>query len=103
MGPPVDALPNYYCMHVVTVSEASVPLVLKYEFHGLPADVKQMLRLFDSDYSVNISNGVAKDVVAGKTAVVHRIGCDGSTMLPLPSVRELVKGGKCNKCFDLGR
>ena len=54
-APPRDALPGYYCMHVISVSEASTPLVLEYNFSGLPPSCAQMRRLFDSDYSVNIT------------------------------------------------
>ena len=43
---------------------------------------------------MNISaNGTAHDVAAGKSAIVHRIGCDAASMLPPPDPLELVKGG----------
>lgn len=46
-SPPPDALPGYYCMHVITVVEGSSPVVIAYEFKGLAAHgVTQMTRLF---------------------------------------------------------
>lgn len=53
---PPDALPGYYCMHLISVSEASAPLVLEYAFRGLPTKAKQMLRIFDGDWFVNITD-----------------------------------------------
>lgn len=96
-SPPPDALPGYHCMHVVSVSEGDSPTVVRYEFHGLPAGAQHMVRLFDvgSDYIINISNGTtAHDVLVGKSAVVHRIGCSAE-MLPDPndSPMELIHGG----------
>jgi hypothetical protein len=106
--PPPDALPGYYCMHVVTVSEGDSPTVVRYEFTGLPAGATQMVRLFDvgDDYRINITSTTstsassatgtrtAHDVLVGKSAVVHRIGCSAE-MLPDPnhSPLELIHGG----------
>jgi hypothetical protein len=99
-SPPPDALPNYHCMHVITVVEGSSPIVVEYAFVGLPAGATSMRRIFGGDvYDLNISagqgadTGVAHDVAAGKSAIVHRIGCEALTMLPPPDARELVKGG----------
>lgn len=64
-SPPQDALPGYYCMHVVSVSEGDSPTVVRYEFRGLPAGAQRMVRLFDvgRDYIINISNGTAHDIM----------------------------------------
>jgi hypothetical protein len=96
-SPPADALPGYHCMHVITVVEGSSPIVIAYNFKGLEVyGVTQMTRIFSGGdvYPVNISsNGTGHDVAAGKSAIVHRIGCDAATMLPPLDPLELVKGG----------
>ena len=52
--------------------EGDSPTVVRYEFHGLPADAQHMVRLFEvgSDYIINISNGTtAHDV---PTPIMHK-------------------------------
>eukprot|EP00947_MAST-08B_sp_MAST-8B-sp1_P001693 g1693.t1 len=103
---PPDALPGYYCMHVVVVSEASAPSLLQYKFSGLPPNATSMQRLFNSDYSVNISadTGIAHDILGGKSVAVHRIGCGGagSGFLPATNPREMVKGGDFEATAEVG-
>ena len=89
-------------MHIISVSEASAPLLLQYAFQGLPPAAKQMRRLFDGDYFVNITQGVAYDILGGKTASVHRIGCDPDTMLPQQSTLDMVKGGNMEEVSGSG-
>ncbi len=102
--PPTDALSNYFCAHLITVAEASAPLVVDFEFKGLPSSITYIHRLFDGDWKVNISaESIARDIIGGKSAVIHRIGCnDQGKMLPLPVKGELVKGGDMEQMTSVG-
>ena len=104
--PPPDALPGYYCFHVITVMEASAPLVIQFAFEGLPKGAQSagLVRLFDADYTVNITaDGIAKDILGGKSTAVHRLGCNThGDMLPTPPAAEMVKGGDMEAISDSG-